>query len=103
FGFLDEEIEHEKPDAVALPPISGRVRFEAVEFAYDSGVPVLREIDIDVAAGEMVALVGHTGSGKTTLANLVARFYDPTGGRVTVDGHDLRDVTLHSLRSQLAI
>src|SRR5262249_28751178 len=98
FGFLDEEIELEKPGALALPPIVGRVRFERVEFAYDTGVPVLREIDLDVRPGEMVALVGHTGSGKTTLANLVARFYDPTGGRVTVDDHDLRDVTLHSLR-----
>jgi ATP-binding cassette subfamily B protein len=79
------------------------VRFERVEFAYDAGVPVLRDVDVDVPAGEMVALVGHTGSGKTTLANLVARFYDPTAGRVTVDGRDLRDVTLRSLRSQMAI
>ncbi|HEY3107469.1 MAG TPA: ABC transporter ATP-binding protein [Chloroflexota bacterium] len=103
FGFLDEELESEKPGAIELPPIRGHVRFERVEFAYDAGVPVLRDVDVDVPAGEMVALVGHTGSGKTTLANLVGRFYDPTAGRVTVDGRDLRDVTLRSLRSQMAI
>src|SRR5438874_8655788 len=89
FGFLDEEIEQERPGAIELPPIRGHVRFERVEFAYDNGVPVLRDVDLDVPAGEMVALVGHTGSGKTTLANLVGRFYDPAAGRVTVDGHDL--------------
>src|SRR5207248_4505061 len=103
FGFLDEEVEHEKPGAIELPPIRGHVRFESVEFAYDTGVPVLRDVNLEVRPGEMVALVGHTGSGKTTLANLVGRFYDPTAGRVTVDGRDLRDVTLRSLRSQMAI
>jgi ATP-binding cassette subfamily B multidrug efflux pump len=103
FGFLDEEIESEKPDAIDLPPIRGHVRFDGVGFAYDAGVPVLRDVNLDTHPGEMVALVGHTGSGKTTLANLVARYYDPTEGRVTVDGHDLRDVTLSSLRSQMAI
>ena len=103
FGFLDEEIEPERPGAIALPPISGRVRFERVEFAYDAGVPVLREIDLDVAAGEMVALVGHTGSGKTTLASLVPRFYDVTAGRVTVDGADVRDIKLTSLRRAIGV
>ena len=103
FGFLDEPIEAEKPGAIELPRVRGHVRFEGVEFAYVPGQPVLRDVHLDVGAGEMVALVGQTGSGKTTLANLVARFYDPTAGRVTIDGHDLRDVTLYSLRSQLAI
>jgi ABC-type multidrug transport system fused ATPase/permease subunit len=103
FGFLDEPIEQEKPGAIDLPPIRGQVRFEGVQFAYEAGRPVLQDVELDVRAGEMVALVGHTGSGKTTLANLVGRFYDPTAGRVTVDGHDLKDVTLYSLRSQMAI
>jgi subfamily B ATP-binding cassette protein MsbA len=103
FGFLDEPIEWEKPGAIELPPISGRVHFEDVGFAYVADQPVLRDINLDVRPGEMVALVGHTGSGKTTLANLVARFYDPTDGRITLDGYDLRDVTIRSLRSQMAI
>jgi subfamily B ATP-binding cassette protein MsbA len=103
FAFLEQPVEQEKPGAVDLPTMRGRVRFEGVEFAYESGQPVLHEIDLDVRPGEMIALVGHTGSGKTTLANLVARFYDPTVGRVTIDGRDLRDVTLRSLRSQMAI
>lgn len=103
FGFLDEPIEQEKAGAIPLPPIRGHIRFSGVEFSYETGRPVLHGVDLDVRPGEMVALVGHTGSGKTTLANLVGRFYDPTAGSVTVDGVDLRDVTLYSLRSQMAI
>jgi len=103
FAFLEQPLESEKPGAVDLPPMRGRVRFESVDFAYETGQPVLHRIELDARPGEMIALVGHTGSGKTTMANLVGRFYDPTGGRVTIDGRDLRDVTLFSLRSQMAI
>jgi ATP-binding cassette subfamily B protein len=86
-----------------LPRIEGRVRFEDVRFRYGRGDEVLHGIDLDVPAGTTVALVGHTGAGKSTIAKLIARFYDPTGGRLTIDGVDLRDVTQSSLRSQLGI
>jgi ATP-binding cassette subfamily B protein len=93
----------EAPDAVELPPLAGEVRLEGVSFAYQPGNPVLRQVDLTVAPGETVALVGPTGSGKSTIAKLVARFYDPDEGRVLVDGHDLRQVTLASLRRQLGV
>jgi len=91
------------PGAVALPPSRGALRFEDVSFAYDDGRPVLQHIDLDIAPGERIALVGRTGAGKTTLASLVLRFFDPQEGRVTIDGHDLRDITLRSLRSQVTL
>jgi ATP-binding cassette subfamily B protein len=101
---LDEEPELEDgPGAVPLPRIEGHVRFESVRFGYGEGPEVLHGIDLDVAAGTTVALVGHTGAGKSTLAKLLARFYDPREGRVVIDGHDLRDVTQESLRRQLGI
>ncbi len=101
---LDEEPEvSDRPDAVDLPSIRGDVSFEAVHFAYGRGPEVLHGIDLDVAAGTTVALVGHTGAGKSTIAKLIARFYDPTDGRITIDGVDLRDVARHSLRRQLGI
>ncbi|HEY7397867.1 MAG TPA: ABC transporter ATP-binding protein [Gaiellaceae bacterium] len=101
---LDEEPDvRDRPDAVDLPPIRGRVAFEDVHFAYGRGPEVLHGIDLDVPAGTTVALVGHTGAGKSTIAKLLARFYDPTGGRVTIDGVDLRDVRQQSLRRQLGI
>ncbi len=90
-------------DAQPLPPIQGRIAFEGVDFAYDPIHPVLHGVDLVAEPGQTVALVGPTGAGKTTIANLIARFYDVTGGRVTVDGVDVRDVTLSSLRSQLGI
>jgi len=93
----------ESPDAVELPPIDGAIRFDHVSFAYLEGRPVLEDVDLSVAPGETVAFVGPTGAGKSTMAKLVTRFYDPTEGRVTIDGHDLRDVTMHSLRSQLGV
>ncbi len=93
----------ERPGAPELPPIRGEITLEDVTFGYDAGEPVLRDVSLTVAPGETLALVGPTGSGKSTLAKLVARFYDPTAGRVLLDGHDLRDVTLTSLRSQLGI
>jgi ATP-binding cassette, subfamily B, bacterial len=101
---LDEEPEVEDASgADELPQIAGHVRFEGVRFGYGKGVEVLHGIDLDVPAGTTVALVGHTGAGKSTIAKLLARFYDPRGGRITIDGEDLRDVTQQSLRRQLGI
>jgi ATP-binding cassette, subfamily B, bacterial len=103
-GILDEEPEvRNRPGARPLPQITGRVRFEGVRFRYGRGDEVLHGIDLDVPAGTTVALVGHTGAGKSTIAKLLARFYDPTDGRLTIDGIDLRDVTQASLREQLGI
>ncbi len=94
----------DKPGAVALPPVRGRVTFENVSFRYfHSGEPVLREVSFTAEPGQTVALLGATGSGKTTIINLIPRFYDPTTGRICIDGHDLRDVTLDSLRAQIGI
>ncbi|NUP90337.1 MAG: ABC transporter ATP-binding protein [Candidatus Sumerlaeia bacterium] len=92
----------EKPGAVDLPPFQESIRFENVSFAYGDE-PVLREITLDVPAGKVIALVGASGSGKTTFVNLVPRFWDPVEGRILIDGHDLRDLTLRSLRRQIAI
>ena len=101
---LDEEPEvKDRPGARELGEIAGRVSFEGVYFAYGRGPEVLHGIDLDVPAGTTVALVGHTGAGKSTIAKLLARFYDPTGGRITIDGSDLREVTQESLRRQLGI
>ena len=93
----------ESPRAVELPPVRGEIRFEDVTFAYAPGRPVLVDVDLTIAAGETFALVGATGAGKSTLAKLVTRFHDPAQGRVLLDGHDLRDVTLTSLRRQLGV
>jgi ABC-type multidrug transport system fused ATPase/permease subunit len=103
FGVLDTEPSlADAPDAVDMPPLRGEVVLEDVSFAYDRA-PVLSGVDLRIAAGETVALVGTTGAGKSTLAKLVARFYDPVSGRVLIDGHDVRRVRAQSLRSQLAI
>ena len=91
------------PNAFALPEVQGHVRFEDVRFSYGTGPEVLHGLDLDVLPGTTVALVGHTGAGKSTIAKLLARFYDPTAGRITIDDHDLRDVTQASLRRQLGI
>ena len=93
----------EAPDAQVLPPIEGAIGFEHVSFAYLPGRTVLEDVDLAIAPGETVAFVGPTGAGKSTMAKLVTRFYDPTEGRVTIDGHDLRNVTMRSLRSQLGV
>ena len=93
----------DRPGAVELPPIKGHVALEGVRFAYRTGPEVLHGVDLDVQAGTTVAFVGHTGAGKSTIAKLLASFYDPVEGRVTVDGFDLRDVTQESLRRQLGI
>jgi ABC-type multidrug transport system fused ATPase/permease subunit len=101
---MDEDPEVEdRPGARELPRIEGHVRFDDVHFGYGSGPEVLHGIELDVAAGTTVALVGHTGAGKSTIAKLLARFYDPRSGAITIDGHDLRDVTQESLRRQLGI
>jgi len=104
FEVLDEpEGIADRPAARDLPPGPGAIRFEGVTFAYDPGRPVLEDIDLDIAPGRTVALIGHTGSGKTTLASLVPRFYDATEGRVLVDGVDVRDVTRRSLRREIGV
>jgi ATP-binding cassette, subfamily B, bacterial len=101
---IDEEPEVvDRPGAVELPAIAGNVRFERVRFGYGDGPEVLHGLDLDVPTGTTVALVGHTGAGKSTIAKLLARFYEPRGGRITIDGHDLADVTQESLRRQLGI
>jgi ATP-binding cassette, subfamily B, bacterial len=104
FQVMDEpEDIADRPSAIELPPGPGEVRFEGVSFEYLEGRTVLRDIDLEVPAGRTIALIGHTGSGKTTLTSLVPRFYDVTGGRVTVDGHDVRDLTLSSLRRAVGL
>lgn len=104
FEVMDEpEGVEDRPGAAELPPGPGAIRFERVGFAYSAGRPVLEGIDLDLAAGRTVALIGHTGSGKTTLAALVPRFYDATEGRVLVDGIDVREVTRRSLRREIGV
>ena len=104
FQVMDEPEEvADRAGAIALPPGPGAVRFEAVSFEYLQGRPVLRGVTLDIPAGRTVALIGHTGSGKTTLTSLVPRFYDATAGRVLVDGHDVRNVTLASLRRAIGV
>jgi energy-coupling factor transporter ATP-binding protein EcfA2 len=94
----------DKPDAIALPDVRGEVKFEDVTFRYfGGGEPVLKNVTFEAAPGERIALLGATGSGKSTIINLLPRFYDPTEGRITIDNHDLRDVKLESLRSQIGI
>ena len=101
---LDEEPDIvDAPDATDLSAIRGHVRFEHLRFGYGELPDVLHDFDLDVPAGTTVALVGHTGAGKSTIAKLLARFYDPRDGRITIDGTDLRHVTQHSLRRQLGI
>ena len=101
FG-ADHELR-DRPDAVVLPPLKGHVRFENVTFGYEPGRPVLRGVSFEARPGETVAVVGYTGAGKTTLVSLVLRFFDPCEGRVTIDGHNLRDVRLQSLRDQVGL
>jgi ATP-binding cassette subfamily B protein len=104
FQVMDEPEEiAERPGAVELPPGGGDLRFEDVRFEYLEGRPVLDDVNLDVPAGRTIALIGHTGSGKTTLTSLVPRFYDVTSGRVTIDGVDVRDVTLASLRGAIGV
>jgi ABC-type multidrug transport system fused ATPase/permease subunit len=104
FQIMDEEAEiADRPDAIELPPGGGHIRLEQVGFEYLDGRPVLEGIDLDVPAGRTIALIGHTGSGKTTLTSLVPRFYDVTSGRILLDGIDVRDVALQSLRRAIGV
>jgi ABC-type multidrug transport system fused ATPase/permease subunit len=104
FQVMDEpEGVADRPDAGPLPPGKGEIAFEHVSFEYLPGRPVLEQLDLHIAPGRTVALIGHTGSGKTTLTTLVPRFYDATEGRVLVDGADVRDVTLASLRTEIGV
>jgi len=104
FGLLDTPPEiADAPDAEPLPPVHGRVVFENVNFDYVSSVPVLKQVNFTAEPGQVIALVGPSGAGKSTLVNLIPRFYDVADGMITIDGRDIRRVTLHSLRSQIGI
>jgi subfamily B ATP-binding cassette protein MsbA len=108
FRFMDEEDEiKDKPEAAVLPPFRKSVRLENVSFSYKEtngdGLPVLRNVNLEVSAGEIVALVGSSGAGKSTLVHLIPRFFDVTSGAIRIDGYDLRDVTMASLRAQISI
>jgi subfamily B ATP-binding cassette protein MsbA len=102
FEILDAESGVADAGTDALPPFRDVIRYERVSFAYDAR-PILQELSLEIRRGEVVALVGSSGGGKTTVANLLPRFWDPTGGRITIDGKDLREVSLASLRAQLAL
>ncbi|WP_156645319.1 ABC transporter ATP-binding protein [Lentibacillus sp. JNUCC-1] len=104
FEFLDEQPNvEEKENAKVFDDMKGHIEFDHVQFSYDSDRIALHEISLDIKAGDTVALVGHTGSGKSTIANLISRFYDPTQGSVKIDGQDLRDVQLDSLRQNISV
>ena len=104
FHIMDTEIEvSEKPDALELTQIEGRITYEDMTFSYEEGLPVLQDINLEIEPNTTVALVGPTGAGKTTMINLLYRFYDPQEGRITIDGRDLRDLNIESMRSHMAI
>ncbi len=104
FEILDTKPEvKEKADAIKLPVIEGRLTFADVSFQYERQRAILKHINFDVTPGTITALVGPSGAGKTTIINLICRFYDPTGGKILIDNYDLRDITLKSLRSQIGI
>jgi ATP-binding cassette, subfamily B, multidrug efflux pump len=105
FEVIDAQSDvQERPGALPLPPIQGNVTFQKVSFRYiGSDEDVIRAVSFEIEPGQVVALLGKTGSGKSTIINLIPRFYDPTGGKVLIDGIDVREVTLNSLRSQIGI
>jgi ABC-type multidrug transport system fused ATPase/permease subunit len=104
FELLDTPPEiHDEPGAVTLSEVRGEIRFQDVHFRYDEGEEVLHDVDFTVAPGEVIALVGPSGAGKTSIANLVSRFYDPIHGKVLLDGHDLRTIRLDCLRKHVAV
>jgi ATP-binding cassette subfamily B protein len=105
FEILDARSDvTDKADAIDLPQVEGYINFENVTFRYvGGGAPVLDKVNFEAKPGQTIALLGATGSGKTSIINLLPRFYDPTEGRITIDGHDLRDVKLESLRAQIGI
>ena len=104
FYILDlEDGIKDKPDAIVLPPVQGAVEFQHVGFAYNENEPVLQDVSFKVEPGQVVALVGPSGAGKSTIANLLPRFYDVTSGNITIDGHNIEDVSVSSLRTQVGI
>ncbi|NMO98225.1 ABC transporter ATP-binding protein [Paenibacillus lemnae] len=104
FEFMDEGSRHmELPNAKKLPEVIGEVTLEGVQFEYEQGRPALQDIHLNVRAGSTVALIGNTGAGKSTLVHLLGRYYEPSQGRILIDGIDIREVTLHSLRSQMGV
>ena len=104
FSVVDlQESITDRPDAKTLPPVEGRVRFDNVTFSYKAGRTALSGVNLEAAPGEMIAFVGPSGAGKSTIANLIPRFYEVDSGVITVDGHDIRDVTLASLRGQIGL
>ncbi len=104
FHILDTGvIIEEKTDAISLPHIEGRIAYEDMTFSYEPGTPVLRNIKLEIEPNTTVALVGPTGAGKTTMVNLLYRFYDPQEGRITIDGHDLKELNIKSFRKRMAI
>ncbi len=104
FAVIDAPVERERPGAVELPPLKQEIEFKDVVFTYPGAYePVLKGINLVVPAGHNIAIVGPNGSGKTTLANLIPRFYDPDFGQILIDGNDIRDVTMHSLRNQIGM
>jgi ATP-binding cassette subfamily B multidrug efflux pump len=103
FETLDEPVEEDSPRAQPLARIAGEVRFEDVSFGYEPGVPVLRDVSLEAHPGQVVALVGPTGAGKTTIVNLLTRFYEVDSGRILIDGRDIREVKKEDLRRQLGI
>lgn len=104
FSILDTEIDiKDQPDAIELPPVEGRVEFRDVYFSYDGSELVLKGVNLTVEPGQTIAIVGHTGAGKTSLVNLLCRFYDPTSGSILIDGYNIKNVTLKSLRRQIGV
>ncbi|MBQ3972471.1 MAG: lipid A export permease/ATP-binding protein MsbA [Selenomonadaceae bacterium] len=104
FTVIDlEETVSNKPGAVALPVTQGHVTVEDITFSYKDGVPALQDVSLEAKPGQMIAFVGPSGAGKSTIANLIPRFYDVTEGEILIDGHDIRDVTVESLRQQIGI
>ncbi|MCC2251157.1 ABC transporter ATP-binding protein/permease [Virgibacillus sp. AGTR] len=104
FEFLDEKPNvKEAADAYGIDDMNGHIEFDKVEFSYDNDRIALHEISFEIKQGQTIALVGHTGSGKSTIANLISRFYDPTKGKVKIDGHDLKEVNLNSLRQKISV
>lgn len=104
FETIDEQVlVKDEPDAVEMPPIKGNIEFQHVSFCYEDDVPILKDISFQVNRGETIAIVGPTGAGKTTIVNLLSRFYEVNGGSILIDGVDIAKVTLHSLRTQMGI